>query len=99
MTLLPANVYEAVADVSFANGEAATPLWQRIPEQILYIGVVLWVARSADSTPVRRALASLRRTPIEPKATAPKATAPKAAELKATEPKSAESKKSETVNY
>jgi uncharacterized membrane protein len=51
ITLLPANIYEAVADVSFANGEAATPLWQRIPEQILYVGVVLWVARSADSTP------------------------------------------------
>ncbi|WP_206685774.1 hypothetical protein [Kribbella qitaiheensis] len=59
--LLPANIYDAVADVSFANGESATPLWQRIPEQILYIAVVLWVARSADSTPVRRLLTASRR--------------------------------------
>jgi uncharacterized membrane protein len=66
VALLPANIYEAVADVSFANGATATPLWQRIPEQILYFAVVLWVARSADSTPVRRALASLRRNPTPP---------------------------------
>ena len=44
--LLPANVYAAVADVSFA-GEPATPLWQRIPEQALYIAVALWAALSA----------------------------------------------------
>lgn len=50
VTMLPANIYAAVADVSFANGEPATPLWQRIPEQILYVAVVLWAARSADST-------------------------------------------------
>lgn len=53
--LLPANIYAALSDASFA-GEAATPLWHRIPEQLLYIAVVLWVARSADSTPVRRLL-------------------------------------------
>ena len=47
VTLLPANIYAAVADISFANGEPATPLWQRIPEQILYIAVALWAARSA----------------------------------------------------
>ncbi|WP_020390898.1 hypothetical protein [Kribbella catacumbae] len=63
VTLLPANIYAALADVAFATGEPATPLWQRIPEQILYVGVVLWAARSADSTPVRRLLTSLRRTP------------------------------------
>jgi uncharacterized membrane protein len=65
VTLLPANVYEAVADISCANGEAATPLWQRIPEQILYIAVVLWVAKTSDSTPVRRALSS--KTKSKPK--------------------------------
>jgi uncharacterized membrane protein len=65
VTLLPANIYEAVADVSFANGEAATPLGQRIPEQILYIAVVLWVARSADSTPVRRLVTASRQATIE----------------------------------
>ncbi|MFC4115596.1 hypothetical protein [Nonomuraea zeae] len=41
--MLPANIYAAVADVSFAGG-AASPLWQRIPEQVLYIGVALWAA-------------------------------------------------------
>jgi len=54
--LLPANIHAATADVAFANGEAATPLWQRIPEQILYLAMVLWVARTADSTPTRRLL-------------------------------------------
>jgi uncharacterized membrane protein len=44
VTLLPANIYAAVADVPFAGGEA-TPLVQRIPEQLLYIAVALWVAR------------------------------------------------------
>lgn len=52
--LLPANIYAATADVAFANGDPATPLWQRIPEQILYIAVVIWVARASDSTPARR---------------------------------------------
>jgi len=51
--LLPANIHAAVADVPFAGGEA-TPLWQRIPEQILYLAVALWVARSSRATaPVR----------------------------------------------
>ncbi|GAA2383299.1 hypothetical protein Cme02nite_70680 [Catellatospora methionotrophica] len=47
--LLPANVYAALADVPF-HGEAASPLWQRIPEQLLYIGIALAAALSA---PVR----------------------------------------------
>ncbi|MEV6284472.1 hypothetical protein [Kribbella sp. NPDC051770] len=46
VALLPANVYEAVEQISFSTGEAATPLWQRIPEQILYIAVAVWAARS-----------------------------------------------------
>lgn len=53
--LLPANIYAATADIAF-NGDPATPLWQRIPEQVLYIAVVLWVARTSDSTPTRRLL-------------------------------------------
>ncbi|MGN9836717.1 DoxX family protein [Nonomuraea sp. H19] len=53
VVLLPANVYAAVADVPFA-GEAASPLWQRVPEQVLYIGIALWAA-----IPVR----SLARSP------------------------------------
>ncbi len=46
VALLPANIHAAVADVPFAGGEA-TPLWQRIPEQILYLAVAVWVARTA----------------------------------------------------
>lgn len=44
--LLPANIYAALADVPF-GGEAATPLWQRIPEQVVYIAIVLWAAATA----------------------------------------------------
>lgn len=47
--LLPANIHAAVAHVPFAGG-AATPLWQRIPEQLLYLAVALWVARTATRT-------------------------------------------------
>jgi uncharacterized membrane protein len=46
--LLPANVYAAVADVPFDGGEP-TPLWLRIPQQVLYIGTAFWATRSADS--------------------------------------------------
>lgn len=49
LLLLPANIYAAVADVPF-HGAAATPLWQRIPQQILYIAAALWCARSAPAT-------------------------------------------------
>jgi uncharacterized membrane protein len=63
--LLPANIHAATADVAFANGDPATPLWQRIPEQVLYLAVVVWVARSADSTAIRRALRlDTRRTEV-----------------------------------
>ncbi|WP_433248869.1 DoxX family protein [Streptosporangium sp. CA-135522] len=57
--LLPANVYAAVTDVRF-NGDEATPLWFRIPEQLLYIAVALWVARSAGATTARHAPGSPR---------------------------------------
>jgi uncharacterized membrane protein len=43
VVMLPANIYIAVSDVPF-NGAPATPLWARIPEQVLYIGVALWAA-------------------------------------------------------
>jgi len=46
VVLLPANIYAALAAVPFQGAEAS-PLWLRIPEQALYIGVTLWVARSA----------------------------------------------------
>nr|WP_236715003.1 hypothetical protein [Nonomuraea pusilla] len=46
VALLPANVHAAVADVPFA-GEPATPLLIRVPEQLLFIAVALWVALQA----------------------------------------------------
>ena len=44
--LLPANISAAVADVPFHGGEASS-LWVRIPEQVLYIAVAVWVALAA----------------------------------------------------
>ncbi|WP_188191116.1 DoxX family protein [Nonomuraea sp. SYSU D8015] len=49
VVLLPANVYAALADIAFA-GEPASPLWQRVPEQVLYIAVALWAATRTKST-------------------------------------------------
>ncbi|MEV4367135.1 hypothetical protein AB0J71_08700 [Nonomuraea sp. NPDC049637] len=49
--LLPANVYAAVSDVPFAGG-AATPLWERIPEQVLYLAAALFAA-GRRAVPVR----------------------------------------------
>jgi uncharacterized membrane protein len=46
IVLLPANIYAAIAEIPFA-GEPASPLWQRIPEQVLYIAVALWANRGA----------------------------------------------------
>ena len=46
VVLLPANVYAATAHVPFA-GQPESPLWQRIPEQALYIAMALWAARGA----------------------------------------------------
>ncbi|QBD83696.1 hypothetical protein EPA93_36835 [Ktedonosporobacter rubrisoli] len=39
--MFPANVYAALRDISLL-GEPATPLWLRVPEQIVYIGMLLW---------------------------------------------------------
>lgn len=46
VVMLPANIYAATAEIPFA-GQPTDPLWQRIPEQILYIGVALWATRGA----------------------------------------------------
>ncbi|NML51802.1 hypothetical protein HHL19_22915 [Streptomyces sp. R302] len=43
VAMLPANIHAAVADIGF-NGEPATPLWFRIPEQVLFIALALWAA-------------------------------------------------------
>nr|WP_260407839.1 hypothetical protein [Planomonospora venezuelensis] len=54
--MLPANIHAALAGVTLA-GEAATPLWQRIPEQVLYIGVALWGAGAVGGREGRTASA------------------------------------------
>jgi len=42
--VFPANIYAAIEDVPL-NGDPATPLWFRIPEQLLYIATALWAAK------------------------------------------------------
>ncbi|WP_431682662.1 DoxX family protein [Kitasatospora sp. KL5] len=41
--LFPANVHAAVESVPF-NGDPATPLWFRLPEQVLFVTTALWSA-------------------------------------------------------
>ncbi|SUD48293.1 Predicted membrane protein [Nocardia otitidiscaviarum] len=57
--MTPANIYVAVNDIPL-NGDPATPLWFRLPEQIVYIAVALWAAGVA--VPLIRA----RRAPAAP---------------------------------
>src|SRR5690349_17872997 len=45
--LIPANIYAAAADIPL-NGDPATPLWFRIPEQAIYIAVALWATPGGD---------------------------------------------------
>ncbi|MTE13837.1 DoxX family protein [Nocardia aurantiaca] len=56
--LLPANIHAAVDNVPF-NGEPATPLWFRVPEQLVYIAVALFAALGAA-----RVAGVARRTPV-----------------------------------
>lgn len=53
--MFPANVYAAVENVPL-NGDPATPLWFRIPEQIVFIAVALWAAGVTDKQPARPAV-------------------------------------------
>jgi uncharacterized membrane protein len=45
--MLPANIHAAVENVPL-NGDPATPLWFRIPEQIVFIGIALWGGGAVD---------------------------------------------------
>ncbi|MEV6215654.1 hypothetical protein [Nocardia sp. NPDC051833] len=45
--LLPANVYAALEDIPL-NGEPPTPLWFRIPEQLVFLTVALWATGAAQ---------------------------------------------------
>ncbi|TLF72551.1 DoxX family protein [Nocardia cyriacigeorgica] len=64
VVMLPANVYAAMESVPL-NGDPATPLWFRIPEQIAFIAVALIAVAAAPDGPVRRALLGVvrRRSP------------------------------------
>ncbi|GAB4587260.1 DoxX family protein [Nocardia sp. IFM 10818] len=55
--MTPANIYAAVQDIPL-NGDPATPLWFRLPEQVVYIGVALWAALGAAG--VRAAIVRTR---------------------------------------
>lgn len=48
--IFPANVYAALEDVP-SNGDPATPLWFRIPEQLLFIATALWAAKGGSARP------------------------------------------------
>jgi len=52
VVMLPANIYAATANVTLA-GDPVSPLWRRIPEQILYIAVALWATRGASTLTLR----------------------------------------------
>ncbi|MFI7673874.1 hypothetical protein [Actinophytocola sp. NPDC049390] len=41
--MLPANIHADLADVPL-NGDEATSLWFRVPEQALFVAVALWTA-------------------------------------------------------
>ncbi|MGS2809763.1 DoxX family protein [Nocardia sp. MW-W600-9] len=41
--MLPANVHAAVSDIPL-NGKPATPLWFRVPEQLVFIAIAVWAA-------------------------------------------------------
>lgn len=47
VVMTPANIHAALNDVSL-NGDPATPLLIRIPEQVLYIAVAWWATRGAS---------------------------------------------------
>lgn len=53
VVMVPANIYAAVEDIPL-NGEPPTPLWFRIPEQIVYVAVALWVTQVRDVIRDRR---------------------------------------------
>ncbi|WP_031090568.1 hypothetical protein, partial [Streptomyces sp. NRRL WC-3549] len=57
--LLPANVHAAVEGIPLGD-DPAVPLWFRVPEQLLYIGLALWTATAAGAAGLRRRRAAVR---------------------------------------
>lgn len=49
--MLPANIYAAIEDIPL-NGDPATALWFRVPEQLIYIAIALWAATAAHGPAV-----------------------------------------------
>ena len=65
MLLFTASAHFVPADVTAMPNHAdmvrmVPPLWQRIPEQVLYLAIVVWVARTADRTATLRLLTKTR---------------------------------------
>ncbi|WP_459549758.1 DoxX family protein [Nocardia sp. X0981] len=50
VVMTPANIHAALEEIPL-NGDPATPLWFRIPEQIVYFLLALWVS---NTLPTRR---------------------------------------------
>jgi uncharacterized membrane protein len=48
LAVFPANVYAALNEVQF-GGRAATPLWLRLPMQLLFIALLWWGAVRRDA--------------------------------------------------
>jgi len=61
--VLPANIYAAMNDIPL-NGDPATPLWFRIPEQIVYVAVALWSAGAIRSPRRVRRPTDMRSPPV-----------------------------------
>ncbi|MFK0256618.1 hypothetical protein [Streptomyces sp. NPDC090445] len=51
--MLPANIHAAVEHIPF-NGESATPLWFRIPEQAVFMAIALWAYVPTRAATARR---------------------------------------------
>jgi uncharacterized membrane protein len=57
VVMMSANVNAALNDIPFGD-YPASPLWERIPEQLLYVGVALWAAARPRARKVVTAAAS-----------------------------------------
>jgi uncharacterized membrane protein len=53
VAMFPANIYAAIENVPL-NGDPATPLWFRVPEQILFIAIALWASRPTPTATAHR---------------------------------------------
>lgn len=61
VAMLPANVHAAVNSIPLGDAPA-TPLWFRIPEQILFVATALWAASGTRAGSPRREPARAARS-------------------------------------